>query len=362
MSLSDWAIVSQKNDTGLGRLAADMRRVLGIGRHLVTASDRIAGHPANGPGETDLSFECPEPELRAVLHGLRGLILIERLWWHPRLLEIARDLGILTICIPMWEWFTGHDPQWKLCDAIVCPTRHTFSVVCSYGFRDTAVFMPVVLDLSRFAARRIQGPARLFIHNAGLVESDDRKGTGDTIRAFKKVKRDDITLLVRLQKEAALPSPDSRIQIEVGNLPDPADLYKDGDCAIQPSRMEGIGFMVLEPVACGLPVITTDYAPMNEHVVNDHMLVKPTWLKRRAYPSQWVKHAHMRLPCLDDLSRKIEWCAAHDLREISRENRSRCEQLFDEATQRRAWFDLVDALYANRLSEFLRKNERGEFT
>ena len=46
--------------------------------------------------------------------------------------------------------------------------------------------------------------------------------------------------------------------MRTGNLKDPADLYKEGDAAIQPSRMEGLGFMVLEPVCCGMPVITTD--------------------------------------------------------------------------------------------------------
>jgi glycosyltransferase involved in cell wall biosynthesis len=48
----------------------------------------------------------------------------------------------------------------------------------------------------------------------------------------------------------------------------PADhrrLYDHGDVCVQPSHLEGLGLQLLECQAAGLPLITTDAPPMNEH-------------------------------------------------------------------------------------------------
>lgn len=353
-----WAVMSHKDDTGLGRCASDLRRVLGLGRHLVTPSDRLVGQHLSGEAEIEFRSDFTDEQVRAAFEGLRGIILVERFWWHPRLLSIAREMGILTIAALNWEWFTGWDEQWKLVDALVCPTYYAVHVVRKYGFKSNSVFIPYGVDTSRFPAREINGPARLFVHNAGIVEADDRKGTGDTIRAFKKTRRDDIRLIVRMQNEASMPKPDSRIEIRIGNLPDSASLYLEGDCAIQPSRMEGIGFMILEPLAAGLPVITTNYPPMNEYVRDVNLLASTRLFKRKAFPSQWVKHAHLRLADVSDLTRKIEWCASNDLSALSHANRVWSEQRYDPKRLSERWAELVEALYTHRLDAYVKSADQ----
>ena len=161
--------------------------------------------------------------------------------------------------------------------------------------------------------RSVAGPARIFVHNAGLVDPDDRKGTRDTIESFLRTRRKDIRLIVRIQKEAPLPEMDERIDVQVGNVQNHADLYRNVDVAIQPSKMEGIGFMILEAVCAGLPVITTDYPPMNEYVLQPELRVRTHWWKRKAFPTAWVNHAHLRLPRRADLVRCMEWCADQDM-------------------------------------------------
>jgi hypothetical protein len=42
-------------------------------------------------------------------------------------------------------------------------------------------------------------------------------------------------------------------------------LYGEGDVCVQPSRWEGLGLQMLECQAAGLPLVTTDAPPMNEH-------------------------------------------------------------------------------------------------
>lgn len=344
LDFSRWAVVAHKDDTGFGRQAADLRAVIGIGHHLVIPSERLVDKPLHAPGEVRLDPKDPDDRVRALLSGLQGIIFFERNRWHPALLPIASDLGVRTVCCPNWEWFNGKDPLWGYCDLFVCTSKFALEVVRMYGWRNTVHIGPWPLDLAQFPARSIIGPARLFVHNAGLVDPSDRKGTFDTIEAFKKVRRPDIRLIVRMQKEVPLPKLDSRIEVRIGNLEQATELYTEGDVAIQPSKMEGNGFMVLEPLCCGMPVITLDYPPMNEYVLQSEMRVRKQWFKRRAYPTPWVKHAHLRLPQISDLARKIEWCAEHNLGPIASANRRWAEQHFAPDHVRKVWRDALGPL------------------
>jgi glycosyltransferase involved in cell wall biosynthesis len=46
---------------------------------------------------------------------------------------------------------------------------------------------------------------------------------------------------------------------------DNTELYVDGDVCVQPSHWEGLGLPLLECQAAGMPLVTTDAPPMNEH-------------------------------------------------------------------------------------------------
>lgn len=322
-----WAVVAHKDDTGFGRMAADVRRVLGLGRQIVIPSERLVDHPLDPASECILKPDDPPARVVEVLSGLQGILFFERPAWHPALLATARRLGVKTVCVPMWEWFKGDAPEWNDCDLFACPSQFSASIVRRYGWRNVVV-LPWAIDLSRLPRREIRGPARTFVHNAGLVDHDDRKGTRDTIAAFARVPGDNLRLIVRVQKPVPLPNGDPRVEIRVGNLRDPSELYATGDCMIQPSKMEGIGFMVLEPVVCGLPVVTTDYPPMNDFVGQPELRVKKRWFKRRAFANHWIPHAHLRLPHRRDLAKKIAWCATHDLTAVSQANRAWAESEF----------------------------------
>ncbi len=286
-----------------------------------------------------MDIDYSDEQVKSALQGLEGIIAPERTF-HPRLFQLSRDLGIKTVCIPNWEWFKSDSDEWKYCDLFVCQSEMTLSVLRRLGWRNT-VQIPVALDLLRFPFRHIKGPGRLFVHNAGLVDADDRKGTRDTILAFRRIKRNDIRLIVRLQKETELPELDQRIDLRIGNLSDPSQLYSEGDVAVQPSKMEGNGFMVLEPLCAGMPVITLDYPPMNEYVRTRELLVRKQWFKRKAFPSQWVRQAHLRLPDIGDLARKIEWCANNDLSNVSAGNRNFAENLFCRLTLKDKWCEAL---------------------
>jgi len=336
ISFSRWAVYAHKDDTGFGRQAVDIREILGLRYHLVIPSERLYDHPIDGITERLLPSDAPLAVVRNLISELEGIIFFERPNWHPEILRSARELGVFTVCVPNWEWFDGVQDTWKYCDFLACPTRWTERLIRSYGFSN-AGYVPWPINLARFAPAYVQGPARHFIHNAGLVDPDDRKGTRDAIQAFCRLKRRDVKLTVRLQRQAPLPPMDDRVEVVIGNLANPADLYASGDICVQPSKMEGIGFMVLEPACAGMPVITTDYPPMNEFIHQPEMRCRTRWRKRRAFPTSWIPHAHLKLPSISDLTRKMEWAASNDLAPISQCNRAWAERTFDPIILRRSW-------------------------
>ena len=340
LDFRQWAVVAHKDDTGFGRQARDIRKVLEIGRHIVIPSERLTDHPLNPRDEILLPPEAPEARVKEALQGLQGIIFFERASWHGDLLRFARELGVATVCVPNWEWFLDADEKWNYCDLFACPNGMAQRTLSRYG-RKNSVLLPWCLDLDSLPSRSIKGPARTFVHNAGLVDADDRKGTRDAIDAFRRTRRKEIRLIVRLQKEAPLPEIDDRIDVQIGNVQEHADLYRDVDVAIQPSKMEGIGFMILEAVCAGLPVITTDYPPMNEFVLQSELRVRTHWWKRKAYPSTWIKHAHLRLPRGDDLVRRIEWCAGQDMERFSKQNRDWAQEVFSADHLRRKWSEVL---------------------
>jgi glycosyltransferase involved in cell wall biosynthesis len=347
-NFQEWAVVAHKDDTGFGRQAADCRAVLGIGWHFVIPSERLTNHPVDGISEHWLPVQANDEQVRGLLSRVKGILFFERPDWHPRLLPLAREMGVATICVPNWEWFRATDPRWQYCDLFACPSVFTKDILARHGYHNT-VLVPWALDLAKFPSRIIKGPARLFVHNAGIIDRDDRKGTQATLRAFSRVKDPTLRLIVRLQKPVPLPTRDPRVELQIGNTPDVADLYRAGDACIQPSKMEGIGFMVLEPVVCGIPVITTDHAPMNEYVRHRELRCRLRWFRRRAYATQWVPHAHLRLPSERDLAQRIAWCSQHDLARFSQENRRWAQDAFSPVEICRAWTHVIAAaLHSSR--------------
>jgi len=338
---SRWAVVGFHDDSGLGRQAQDIKRLFGM-RHLAVPTDRLTTHPLVPGVDTLLTPDMPEPQLVELLRELEGILVLEQWRWHPALFRAAKTANTKIVAYINWEWFNPAHEAWKLCDLFVCPSPFTLKIVQSFGF-GPAVFLPWALDLQRFKQREIRGPARTFFHNAGIVDDDDRKGTRATVEAFMRVRRRDLRLIVRLQKPAALPPTDSRVEIRVGNLRDPADLYAEGEVAIQPSKMEGCGLQILEPVCIGIPVITTDYPPMSDHVRQAQLLAKKRWFKRSAFPARaaGISHAHLRLPSVGSLSRRIEWCAENELGGFSAENRRYGIATYGPEILRSAWSEAL---------------------
>jgi glycosyltransferase involved in cell wall biosynthesis len=253
-----------------------------IAEHLKPARWMIPAHPQLRTSRP-LSLECEfeivpldleRRRLRAWLKGLDWVLFVER----PPLAQfaqIAREQKVGVACIPNWEWLHPQFDWLNYVDLMICPTRHTFAHISDwkarYGFGWDIIHVPWPVDSERFRFHERTRCRRFVFVNGwggsrarrldGSILAQCRKGIDVIAGAAREAPH--LSFIVYSQREQI---PDLPPHVEV--RPPPADnrrLYDDGDICVQPSHYEGLGLQLLECQAAGMPLITTDAAPMNEY-------------------------------------------------------------------------------------------------
>jgi glycosyltransferase involved in cell wall biosynthesis len=164
-------------------------------------------------------------------------------------------------------------PFFSLYDFLLCNTQRHHGVFRSHPH---AYYIPWGTDIETFrpTSRDSDGTVTFF-HSGGMGGINLRKGTDILVKAFQRVQgaarllvHSQVPLVRYGQEVAQLVNQDKRIDFIEATVPTPG-LYHLGDVYVYPSRLEGIGLSIAEALACGLPVITTDAAPMNEFVLHN---------------------------------------------------------------------------------------------
>jgi glycosyltransferase involved in cell wall biosynthesis len=199
------------------------------------------------------------------------LVLFNEQWsWPPIIL--CNELGILTGAYV--DYYTEETiPLFACYDFLICNTqRH----VEAFDWHPQCWYIPWGTDLAIFKPQptfpQTTNVVRFF-HSCGM--SPKRKGTDLVLEAFNQLEAP-AELIVHSQRPLADLLPEQgqtisklqsngRLQIKEATVPAPG-LYHLGDVYVYPSRLDGIGLTIAEAMACGLPVITTNYPPMNEFV------------------------------------------------------------------------------------------------
>jgi glycosyltransferase involved in cell wall biosynthesis len=260
----------------LGHQNRDIANHLGVERWLVPRFVRHRDPTPHGlPCQIDTMSTGLEPvELAAWLDGLDAVVFVESPVF-PQLTSLARRLGVSVVCIPNWEWLHAGLDWLDDVDLMLCPTHYTAGLLSEwkarFGFGWIIDTVPWPIDTERFhfVPRRVC-QTFVFVNGSGgaAAVADDRskamfqrKGLDVLLAAARKVPQ--IPLIIYASSDD--------IESEPPNVqwrPPPADntqLYHDGDVYIQPSRWEGLGLPLLECQAAGMPLITTNLPPMNEH-------------------------------------------------------------------------------------------------
>lgn len=128
-----------------------------------------------------------------------------------------------------------------------------------------------------------------FVFVGGYTGKGDRKGADLLCKAFSEEFKNDKNVklylkinivygnavheLVELTKDVS-----DRVIINTVNLTDEQmnEIYNTGDCFVSPSYGEGFNMTVLEAMACGLPIITSEWGGQADFIPQENYIIPAT--------------------------------------------------------------------------------------
>lgn len=268
--------VGPTSKSGLGYQGQDLVEKLGIRDWLAISNKSSEPLEPIGPATvTCASADTDEEVIRKWLRNIDCLLFCETPV-RADLPAIAHSMGIPSVCFVNWEWLGPHLPWLRDVDLFLAPNRHTFELLTHWKReslpRVEVDWMPGLVDVGRFQFKERQVcRSFLFVNGQGGFSptirgvlrdrpGPPRKGLSIVLEAARLAPEVPIKIRSQVPLESPLPP-------NVELLPSQADntrLYDIGDVAVQPSLMEGTGLQMIEMMAAGLPLITTDAPPMHE--------------------------------------------------------------------------------------------------
>lgn len=215
-------------------------------------------------------------------------------------------------------------PLYMIYDFLICNTHRHMQAMAKHPQKyyvewgtDVDVYKPVDEDGNKTELVR-------FFHSAGM---SPRKGTDILVQTFiehelyKKSK-----LIIHTQVPCEKLCAYKKDELEsygitvIEKTVTPPGLYHLGDVYVYPTRLDGLGLTMYEALSCGLPVITSDFPPMNE-VGNDevvkHIRISDYYCRGDAY------YFPMCICDKDSLAGQMLWFVEHkeELDEIKKQAR-----------------------------------------
>lgn len=173
-----------------------------------------------------------------------------------KIIPRARQLGIKTILIPMYE--CTRFPFIYEPDEVWSPSAldHEF-----YGGKSTRqIQIPVDIKW------KLRKKARVFVHNAGNGGLGGRNGTKEVIEAFKLIKSE-ARLILRSQVPIKCDQPN--IEVKIGTFD---DIWSEGDVFIFPEKFNGLSLPLQEAFASGMLVMAGKRFPMTDWLPNEPLI------------------------------------------------------------------------------------------
>lgn len=187
-----------------------------------------------------------------------------------RLEENEREPGFAVTWPDFDDWPAGHeerlDEEIARADAVLVGSTFAADSFIAQGVpRHKMKTIPYGVDLQTFnpGTQRTHRDGRFKVIYAGQLTQ--RKGLSYLLRAYRRFARADtqLTLVGSVVGSDAplMPYRDSFVHVPHQTRPALAAMYRDSDVFVLPTLVEGMGLVVLEAMACGLPVIVTANGP-----------------------------------------------------------------------------------------------------
>lgn len=342
------ALVGWLADSGVGRELIDALRHLPVSALFLLQNPskptRVDLLPKNihvhlsNPKGTDL---VPDMEKFLARTGVDTVLTWEvpGCWEFPGLWQ-KKD--IRWICVIHWDWFSkAQIAVWNSASTLVAPNRMCHrELLAQCNLK--SVFLPVPIDTERLRFKERQ-KAESFVSTYGFGGFHNRRGIPQILEAWGAMS-DPPKLVIRAQVypgelkqgEASGSVIPKQIVVDLGNTPEPGDLYEAGDVAVQPSRYEGLGLSMLEAQARGVPVISVDAPPMNEIARELRVTVAQT-----ETISIMGKPLMAYTPSADSIRKVVEGIRGKDIRSLSRDVRAKVERHFSWRALLSSWMDVL---------------------
>ena len=186
-----------------------------------------------------------------------------------RLEEIEREPEFALTWPDFDDWPAGHeerlDEEIKQADAVLVGSTYASDSFVAQGIdRSKMKVVPYGVDLQTFTPGIVKTrPDGFKVIYAGQLTQ--RKGISYLLRGYRKFARNDTTLTLVgsvVGGDAPLrPYADLFKHVTHQMRPALAAMYRDADVFVFPTLIEGMPLVVLEAMACGLPVIVTANGP-----------------------------------------------------------------------------------------------------
>lgn len=191
-------------------------------------------------------------------------------------------------------------------DFVICNTMRHMQTM---RFHKNSYYIPWGVDLELFKTScRFLHDEVVFFHSVGM---SPRKGTDILLEAFIDGKLyESSKLIIHTQVPLESVSPLSKeeaskygIEVIEETISAPG-LYYMGDVYVYPTKLDGLGLTMYEALSSGLPIITTDFPPMNE--VGDETCARR--IRVKDYYCRYDAYLYPMAICdKDDLIKQMNW-------------------------------------------------------